>query len=241
MNSNRRKFLQDSAVMMALIFAGGGVCAASKSLPHSCALKGNADDYDIELLKTSGNRDLDRSLNLELGHLADSFEVLPGFGFFDDRGRQNAFATPASRVNGTKDGTVILGKTFLSTELSRHKWGGLAVAGIMAHEFAHIYQFESHYYSQLSQTTDKLLELHADYLAGYYLGMKRLRTREEFDIKAFKDSLYIKGDTNFNSRHHHGTPTERIDIMIKGYKQGLTGDINIHKAASAGFNLVKNS
>ena len=246
MNQNRRKFLQDTSVMMALLFAGTPACTTlksslpSKSLPHSCALKGKINDYGLKLFKTSGNRDLDRSLNLELGHLADSFDILPGFGFFDDSKGGNAFATTETWVANTR-GTVVFGKKLLSRELSRHSWGGLAVAGIMAHEFAHIYQYQSRYHQQLTQgqTTNKLLELHADYLAGYYLGLKRLRTNGTFDIKSFADSLYMMGDSNFNSRTHHGTPIERMKVMIEGYKKGLANNSTIHQVAESGMNFVK--
>jgi len=89
----------------------------------------------------------------------------------------------------------------------------------IAHEFGHIFQYQSKFYDLLtqSQTTDRLLELHADYLAGYYLGLKRLRSGE-MDIKAFLDSLYLSGDTDFNSPDHHGTPMEREQVMLAGYK-----------------------
>lgn len=177
---------------------------------------------------------------MELGNLADSFELLPGFGFFDDSQGENAFATTETLIPNTR-GTVVFGKGLLSRELNSHTWGGLAVAGIMAHEFGHIYQYQSGYYQRLTKpySTKKFLELHADYLAGYYLGLKRLRSGE-IDIKIFADSLYIMGDTHFNSRDHHGTPKERMKMMIEGYKKGLANDSTIHQAAKLGFNLVKN-
>ncbi|MDP3838452.1 MAG: hypothetical protein Q8Q54_05975 [Methylococcales bacterium] len=163
---------------------------------------------------------------------------MPGFGFYDDSDGKNAFATAETWIPNTK-GTVAFGIELLSDELFSNEWGGLAVAGIMAHEFGHIFQYQSDFYSLLtqSQPTDRLLELHADYLAGYYLGLKRLRGGE-IDIKGFLDSLYLKGDTHFNSPSHHGTPIERAKVMLEGYKLGLTNNNNIQQVAETGMNLV---
>ncbi len=238
MNSNRRKFLKDSALLTIGLFCSRHVCASSNNRRKACSLHGGLQANGIEMFRTSGNSDLDRSINLELTHIAESFNVLPGFGFYDDSDGQNAFALDEDLIPHTK-GTVIFGKQLLSDELASNEWGGLAVAGIMAHEFGHIFQYQSKFYELLtqSQTTDRLLELHADYLAGYYLGLKRLRSGE-IDIKAFVDSLYLLGDTDFNSPDHHGTPIEREQVMLAGYKIGLTNNNNIQQVAETGMNLV---
>ena len=237
MNPNRRKFLKDTVFLTAGLLCSGHVCARSKNLPKACSLRGGLRTNGIELFRTSGNSDLDRSISLELTHVAESFKVLPGFGFYDDSDSPNAFALDEDVIANTK-GTVIFGKQLLSDELAS-PWGGLAVAGFIAHEFGHIFQYQSKFYDLLtqSQTTDRLLELHADYLAGYYLGLKRLRSGE-MDIKAFLDSLYLSGDTDFNSPDHHGTPMEREQVMLAGYKIGLTNNNNIQQVAETGMNLV---
>jgi hypothetical protein len=211
-------------------------------LPKYCSLKKDINSYNIKILRSSGDKNLDKSLNLELQHIAKIFPVLPGFVFFDDANGKNAFAMTETMIKGTR-GTVIFGKGLLSSELNSHKWGGLAVAGIIAHEFAHIYQFQhDNLYNILmkNQKTGKLVELHADYLAGYYLGLKRLRTPKGIDIKAFADSLYLKGDNYFNTLEHHGTPKERMKVMIEGYKQGLKNNRNINYIAKKGLIFVKN-
>jgi hypothetical protein len=238
MNSNRRKFLKHSALFTAALLCSRHVCAGTKNLPKACSLRGGLTANGIELLTTSGNSDLDRSISLELSHVAETFNVLPGFGFYDDSDSPNAFALDEDLIVNTK-GTVIFGKQLLSDELAQQSWGGLAVAGFIAHEFGHIFQYQSKFYSLLTQaqSTDRLLELHADFLAGYYLGLKRLRSGE-MDIKAFLDSLYLMGDTDFNSPEHHGTPIEREQVMLAGYKIGLTNNNNIQQVAEMGMNLI---
>jgi hypothetical protein len=240
MNSNRRKFLTDASLMTAALMLGKCAHAGTKTLPESCALNGSLNDYGFSLDKTSGNSDLDRSINAELFHLSERFKILPGFGFFDEGrpNQANAFATVETYVSGT-NGTVVFGKYLLGKEMASSDYGGLAVAGIMAHEFAHIFQFQTDYYQRLTQNqpTHKLLELHADYLAGYYLGLK-LAQEKEIDIKVFLDSLYAKGDTNFYSKTHHGTPIDRIECMLNGYKQGIKNNGSIGQIAEKGFNFV---
>lgn len=238
MNSNRRQFLKNTALFSAALLCSRHVCARTSNSPRACSLRGGLQANGIEMFRTSGNSDLDRSISLELTHIAESFKVLPGFGFYDDSDGQNAFALDEDLIPNTK-GTVIFGKQLLSDELASNEWGGLAVAGIMAHEFGHIFQYQSKFYSLLtqSQSTDRLLELHADYLAGYYLGLKRLRSGE-IDIKAFVDSLYLLGDNDFNSPDHHGTPIEREQVMLAGYKIGLTNNSDIQQVAEMGMNLV---
>jgi hypothetical protein len=238
MNSNRRKFLKGTALFSAALFCSHHTCARANDAPRACSLRGGLQANGIEMFKTSGNTDLDRSINLELTHVADSFNVLPGFGFYDDSDGKNAFATPETRIPNTK-GTVVFGIGLLSEELFRNEWGGLAIARIMAHEFGHIFQYQSEFYQLLtqSQSTHRLLELHADYLSGYYLGLKRLRSGE-IDIKASFDSSYLSGDADFNSPDHHGTPIERAKVMLEGYKIGLTNNDNIQQVAETGTNLV---
>lgn len=239
MNSIRRIFLQNAFLLTALLLLSGYVFADSEELPDYCSLQGGLTANGIDILTTSGNPDLDRSISLELTHVANSLNVLPGFGFYDDADGANAFAIDESVIPNTK-GTVIFGKRLLSDELTKHSSGGLTIAGIIAHEFAHIYQYQTGFYRLLkrSQNTNKLVELHADYLAGYYLGLKRLRN-SEIDIKVFLDALYLRGDTHFNSPTHHGTPFERKHVMLEGYKIGLTNNTDIHQVAEMGMELVK--
>jgi hypothetical protein len=85
--------------------------------------------------------------------------------------------------------------------------------------------------------TARRSELHADFFAGYYLGLKRLIG--PMDVKAFTDSIYLKGDNNFTSPQHHGTGAERLRTVIAGYKLGLHGAIPVKKVADAGMAEVR--
>jgi hypothetical protein len=130
---------------------------------------------------TSGDRILDSQLAAEGNRLSREFEIRPGLKIIDG---YNAFAKGKTVVSGTR-GTVALGREMLFGELDKNRrgWGGLVIAGIMAHEFAHIYQFFNGYRDRLlkGSKTVEPLELHADFLAGYHLGLKR-RQGSQMDI-----------------------------------------------------------
>lgn len=140
--------------------------------------------------------------------------VNPGFRIIDDIGGPNAFAIDRTVIRGTR-GTALFGINLITQELGP-KAGGYAVAGIAAHECAHIFQYFSAFGPRLTrgQTTAKAMELHADFLAGFYMGRKR---GSDVNIEVFARSLYEKGDLNFNDPGHHGTPDERVTAMERGY------------------------
>jgi hypothetical protein len=161
----------------------------------------------------SGNGQLDRALIAEVKKLDQVFQINPGYRFLRDGNRPNAYATPDSHVSGTS-GTILFGLTLMSNELGT-EYGGAAVAGIAAHEGAHILQFRSPaLHRRLNGPTVRLIELHADFLAGYYFA----RTgRTERSLVVFGESLFAKGDYEFNDRQHHGTPQQRVASMRAGY------------------------
>jgi hypothetical protein len=139
-------------------------------------------------------------------------------------------------------GMVLLGKALLFRELhekNRRGWGGLAVTGVMAHEFAHIYQFFNGYEERLGKPggTVEVIELHADFLAGYHLGLRR-REGEQMDIGAAMDLIYALGDENERSPQHHGRPRERQRALREGYRLGAQEGLPIDEAADVGARYV---
>lgn len=165
----------------------------------------------------SGNPRLDRSLGYLLADLASKFKVRPGFGYFDDRGSPNALALPDSRLSAST-GTVLFGREMMSTHINNAN-GDMFIMGICAHEFAHIVQFFSGYYERLSkgQQTKKLVELHADFLSGYYIGLRKINyaSAELISLGRTWESI---GDSSYTDPQHHGTPEERLQAVENGYR-----------------------
>jgi hypothetical protein len=163
---------------------------------------------------TSGDQHLDRALIAELRKIVRIIPVNPTFRYYDDDGSPNAMAwhpsgqLPTPTLAGTW-GLVIIGLNLLRNEFATNL-GGVAVAGILAHECTHIFQFTYQaLYKALLRSRDR--ELHADYLAGAYFG--REGTRSEQTIQIFANSLFNKGSYDFNRPGFHGTPEQRVRAM----------------------------
>jgi hypothetical protein len=176
-----------------------------------------------ETIDSTGNPTLDKALGKALLRLSSEFSERPGFGFIDDSDGPNAYASPESNVLGTW-GTVVFGQTLFRKLLDECQDEGVAVLTVTAHEFGHVAQFRSGLDKRLltGQSTVRRIELHADFLAGYYLGYRK-RAKSSLSVWAAGHTLYSFGDYHFNSPKHHGTPQQRIDSAESGYKLGFDG------------------
>ena len=112
----------------------------------------------------------------------------------------------------------------------------MAVAGICAHECGHIYQMQNNYARLLDGPTPVLFELHADCLAGVYMGKTRDHAKER--MSAFARSLFAMGDYNFTSPYHHGAPEQRVAAMESGYDLGASG-LDVADAAKIAAQRVR--
>lgn len=189
--------------------------ANSQGREAGCSLRQGAiramQDRGVRLSPTSGFGYLDNVMPQEAELLSRMFEVHPGFAFFDDGGDPNAFAVTDTLIPGTS-GTVLFGLDLLRKEVSSSPVGGNALIMIMAHEWGHIAQFTR----GLAQP-GKQAELSADFLGGWWLGMKRVWNVPALDWDTAARSIFSKGDYAYNSPTHHGTPEERVSMMTKGY------------------------
>ena len=172
-------------------------------------------DATSNQIESSGDTRLDRSLGIVLADLAGKFKVRPGFGYFDDRGLPNALALPDSRLAASK-GTVLFGRELLSTSL-KSPHGDMLIMGICAHEYAHIVQFFSGFWERLtkSQQTRKLVELHADFLSGYYIGLRKMNYTS-VELVSLGRSWESLGDSHYTDLRQHGTPEERLQAVEQG-------------------------
>lgn len=224
----RRGFLAGGAALAIV-----GPACASEPAPVFC-VSDSPLPASVTTHSSSGNAAFDRAMIAELKKILTVFPISPGFKFIDDP-KPNAFAMPGNVVPQTK-GTVLLGLNLLRNESTHNEFGDVAIAGICAHECGHIYQFDTGYHRYLASDTAQLTELHADYLAGYYLGRDRSHSIDQ--VLAFARSLFSHGDYNFNSPRHHGTPTQRVLAMGQGYLAGYQ-NVDLATAARRGADLVR--
>jgi len=247
---SRRAFLRTGLGLALAACCPTEVLASERKVRLKGALCARTIKLGTEMVtidSSTGEKILDSQLSMEASRLARVFEVRPGLVILKspDHMAKNALAVPSNYVpecRGCKY-TVMLGQTRVVNELQEvnHRgWGGITVAGIMAHEFAHIYQFNTEYHQRLEQLdiTVKPIELHADFLAGYHLGLKR-RSGTPMDIGAWMDGVYLLGDEEYERKDHHGTPEERRRAVRVGYRTGVEGRQPVSVAAEIGYNTIR--
>ena len=177
-----------------------------------------SDAAEGEIIQSSGDRRFDRALGTMLADLAGRFQVRPGFGFYEDA-QPNALALTKSRFSHSQ-GSVLLGRQMLKMGM-RGDFGDWFVMGICAHEFAHIVQYFSDYHQRLSegQLNSKRVELHADFLSGYYMGLRAADLQfSAAELRALGQTWETLGDSAYTSARHHGTAAERLDAIEQGFK-----------------------
>ncbi len=191
----------------------------------------------IQLFETSGDPNLDRAFGVMLAHLGSLFEVNPRFFFYDDGGAPNAIATSEVHDPNYRHGTVFMGTTLMSEFLQRSQFGDILVMAVCAHEFGHIVQYNT---GDLIDRLDRMhhsvkyVELHADFLAGFYIG-RRSSSYEVEQLRTLGAGYEAMGDTAYNDPSHHGTHAERIAAVEAGYQMALNTDGDIDEAIAAGL------
>ena len=166
---------------------------------------------------TSGNEDFDSTFGVVLSEIAVDFGVFPGFHYFEDFGLRQAWASPA-RFTENSDGTILLGKSLVLDAMA-HGGGESAILAISAHEFAHIaaYQREDAMLRATHGRPRYAGELHADFLAGYFLA-KYERSFRNINLVAPGRLWLGFGSTNPNEPGTHGTMAMRRNSINAGYR-----------------------
>jgi hypothetical protein len=190
------------------------------------------------IIANTGNRDFDYALAHTLSRLTDTFGVLPGFGYYDDFDGENAYATTVRRMSRA-DGTVLFGKRFFLSLMSQPEHPDVVVTGVCAHEYAHILQFKLGLIRRLDagRRTVKRSELHADYLAGFYAGARKLQ-KPDYPAAVFATDAYAAGDYDANDPEHHGTPEERAAAVVRGFEVAFRERRSLSDAIQIGINYV---
>jgi hypothetical protein len=207
------------------------------ALPTACAsLAQDQNLINYPRRASSENPKLDEAVIRELKKITAIIPVNPEFHYIDED-VPNSFALPTSDVLGTK-GTVLLGMKLLNSLLDESD-GAAAIAGVCAHECAHIYQYFSGSYNRLLPLGIIAVELHADLLAGYYMGKRG--DADANRVKSFALMLFTRTGYNFTDPNYHGDPGERAAAVDKGYfwaQQGMPFGDSCTKGETYIQNLV---
>lgn len=219
-----RPSTKHAALAICLIFS---LSLSSVRAQVGCTLKGH-DSIPGEPLAGNRNDNIDTALLMDGGELSRLFGVNPAIFYLRESGGPNAFATSGRFPNllaaegrpfCCADGTVLIGLKLIDSEQAATGGTGLSLPAILAHEYAHIMQFKYGF-----PYTGKWGELHADFMAGWYIG-HRGRYPIQTDAYQAAANFFFKGDYNFNSRSHHGRPEERLEAFMAGYVLNVVGNV----------------
>jgi len=99
--------------------------------------------------------------------------------------------------------------------------GDFAVAYVLAHEYAHNLQQELGVFDNRISSSAKPFELQADCLAGTWAHSVYERGQlEPGDLEEATNAALAVGDFDVGNAQHHGTPTERRDALLDGFRSG---------------------
>jgi hypothetical protein len=200
--------------------ASGGISNAKEAttvIPHS-------DDPDLDFALAQG-----------LARISDTFDVLPGFGFYDDSDQHNAFAIDRV-LAGRSDGTVLFGLNLLGELKALRDGPDLAIMAVCAHEFGHIVSYKTDIYKTLCPDPDHPFrsEQFADFMSGYFAGTRRA-VNPAYQAVTFATTLYGYGG---QFRGSHGTFDERGQAVQSGYDAAYKDKLKLSAAISKGFQFA---
>lgn len=154
----------------------------------------------------------------------------------------NPFADVGPGAACYAEGYIVLGKPYLDSIRSA-PGGHLILTALLAHENAHVFQYRGGYFDQLVDQGGyfaKLLELHADYMAGAV--MANMGIVMPLDPKQLQVLIWGFGDNRFDNKlGHHGTAAERAIIFSHGMRDAnaAAGVLPLRDASERGFNHVR--
>ena len=215
--------------------------------PMSSALNSSLFARDRHL-RTTKDPYVDRELDRAMVLVADLMKVRPAFGFYEPGifyNRKDMETWPMSAwasqfdtdIAGTK-GTVCFGADLFRKEFYDHDRTGTTVITIIAHEFAHIAQFNRGYFNDLKTGNTLRRELNADYLAGYFLGT-RMNQNNKLEFKRAGEYLEREGKSqDGNANRSHGNSKERLDAAERGFRLAYLQKKTFEQAWVAGLEYV---
>ncbi len=128
---------------------------------------------------------------------------------------RNGSASPCGTVSGSmycvRNNTI-----YITTQHIRmaYQYGDAALAYIIAHEYSHAIQIAGRFRPK----NITAIELQADCLAGYFMGVMPDVTFDLADVEQIATLAHQIGDYEFNNAQHHGTPQERARAVLIGFQ-----------------------
>jgi hypothetical protein len=183
-------------------------------------LAGTSETADLgDVFVNTGWQALDAAMLEDITALNRVYGVNVPLYFLND-GSKNAFFVALKfpslmQADGVSPNTPVTGSVFFSAallkdEFQEGKGSGMSIPAILGHEYAHAVQKANNFPYE-----GKWPELHADYLAGWFIALRGVFRLQ--DPNRAWVSISEKGDYNFFDKGHHGSPQERAEAFAAGY------------------------
>lgn len=195
--------------------------------------------------KRTGTPRLDTAVNDILNRAAVSFsfdrEEYPVFRFLmPGAGGGDGYARDGQSFEAGTRGLVAISANLLNegaylrpdrSGVPTEEMRLLAFEVIVGHEFAHVYQVRKNLTERLmvAEPTGKFIELHADFMAGWFMSQRHNLTTDILQFVA--NVLFERGDQAVGLSGHHGTKADRFSAVLQGYLRSAGTD-NVDAAAA---------
>lgn len=176
------------------------------------------------LHSTSGNTNIDEVVFNEIKSLETFFKFNVDFFFGEEMSLDGstAFFSPSCQHTPYCIGTIVLGFNMMSEKYIQYGNDYIhIVRSILAHEFGHGVQKLKGWH-----ISTKYKELHADFLAGYYIS--KTYDYDDKMIDNFLKEFYSIGGVSIY--HSHGTKEERYCAFLEGYYYAKESNVSVESA-----------
>jgi hypothetical protein len=167
------------------------------------------EERNSEPATNTEDEELPANLLMNLNKISVFFNLKPSFRIYNDGNFSGAKTYCECQQAGCNTSTIFVGRKLI-TDYEKNSTFQDGFWGLIAHEVAHAYQCNL----GITNITGVQRELHADFMAGFFLGRKTQFSLTS--IKQFADELSRRGDFKFNDEQHHGTPEQRVRMMLTG-------------------------
>jgi len=180
----------------------------------------------LRTIEDTGVDALDKRVRSEKNFLARLFGVEPLVVILDDKAERPLFAAP---------GTIAFRVDWLKGRWDSDDNRAATVAFWVAHQWAHALQDK-----RSLKLPGISRELHADVLAGWYLGKRNFATLgsgPDLD-PGFARSLFEAPDEFANERFEHGRAADRADAVATGFNLFRKDKLDLDKVFAEALKLV---
>ena len=116
---------------------------------------------------------------------------------------------------------------------------GFTIMAIVAHEFGHVFQMDRGYIDSIRVGRPLKSEINADFLAGYFLGMRKRQIPSLRFENAGKLFIRLGSPVNDDSERTHGNAQERLDAAEAGFRTAYLENKSLNDAVRAGLEYVR--